>query len=87
MHYTYIGAIERGERNLSLKAIEKFARGLGVTISDLFAFTSPEEKSTGEIELAKREVLALLNKRGNKTVRIVLKIVKDALQLLDDRDS
>ncbi|MES2837206.1 MAG: helix-turn-helix transcriptional regulator [Bacteroidota bacterium] len=37
-HRTYIGMIERGERNLSLKNIEIFASSFGLTISDLLKF-------------------------------------------------
>ncbi len=33
---TYVGGIERGERNPSLKNIELIARSLGITISELF---------------------------------------------------
>ena len=32
---TYIGGIERGERNLALRNIENIARALDTTISDL----------------------------------------------------
>jgi len=32
---TYIGGIERGERNVSLRNIEVIARALGVTVSEL----------------------------------------------------
>ena len=32
---TYIGGIERGERNVSLKNIEKIARTLGVRVKEL----------------------------------------------------
>lgn len=34
-HRTYIGMVERGERNLSLKNIEIFANSFGLNISDL----------------------------------------------------
>lgn len=33
---TYIGGIERGERNVSLINIEKIAAGLGVPVRELF---------------------------------------------------
>jgi transcriptional regulator with XRE-family HTH domain len=39
LHRTYIGLIERGERNLSLTTVEKIAEGLGVQVSELFAGT------------------------------------------------
>jgi len=32
---TYVGGIERGERNVSLRNIEVLALGLGMSISDL----------------------------------------------------
>jgi transcriptional regulator with XRE-family HTH domain len=35
---TYVGGVERGERNIALKNIEKIAKALGVTIDDLFRF-------------------------------------------------
>jgi transcriptional regulator with XRE-family HTH domain len=34
-HRTYIGMVERGERNLSLKNIELFAKSFELSISDL----------------------------------------------------
>jgi transcriptional regulator with XRE-family HTH domain len=36
LHRTYIGAIERGERNVSFKNIEKIANTLKVNLEDLF---------------------------------------------------
>ncbi|HUJ09944.1 MAG TPA: helix-turn-helix transcriptional regulator [Verrucomicrobiae bacterium] len=35
LHRTYIGSVERGERNLSLKNIVAIARALGIPASEL----------------------------------------------------
>lgn len=35
---TYIGGIERGERNVALRNIEKIARALDVALDELFKF-------------------------------------------------
>ena len=35
LHINYIGMVERGERNPSLKNIEIFAKTLGVSLSEL----------------------------------------------------
>lgn len=35
---TYIGGVERGERNVGLKNIEKIAKAIGVGMEDLFQF-------------------------------------------------
>jgi transcriptional regulator with XRE-family HTH domain len=35
LHHTYIGSIERGERNLALLNIRKIANALSVAISEL----------------------------------------------------
>jgi len=36
LHRTYIGSIERGERNLSLCNIVKIARALDISVKELF---------------------------------------------------
>jgi len=35
---TYIGGIERGERNVSLENIQKIAKTLGISLEELFKF-------------------------------------------------
>jgi transcriptional regulator with XRE-family HTH domain len=38
IHRTYLGGIERGERNPALKNIAAIAKALGVSLSELFSF-------------------------------------------------
>lgn len=35
LHWTYVGQVERGERNLTYKNVLKLARGLGIDPSEL----------------------------------------------------
>lgn len=37
---SYIGGVERGERNPTLSVIEKIAEGLGVTEAELFSYST-----------------------------------------------
>ena len=43
LHRTYIGQIERGEKNIGLKNLEKIAKALGVDISILVDNDSIDE--------------------------------------------
>lgn len=37
LHRTYVGSVERGERNVSIDNMEKLASALGVEVVDLLA--------------------------------------------------
>jgi transcriptional regulator with XRE-family HTH domain len=37
LHRTYMGGIERGERNLTVQTVLTVAKGLGLTMSELFS--------------------------------------------------
>lgn len=38
LHRTYIGAIERGERNVSLNNIHAIAKALAISVKELFEY-------------------------------------------------
>lgn len=40
LHRTYVGSVERGERNVSIDNVERIARGLGVQPQDLLSDAS-----------------------------------------------
>jgi transcriptional regulator with XRE-family HTH domain len=37
LHRTYVGSVERGERNLTLSSLEVLAKALGVSVVDLLS--------------------------------------------------
>lgn len=39
MHRTYLGGVERGERNLTLRSVERLAERLGVPVRELIGDT------------------------------------------------
>ena len=42
---SYIGGVERGQRNPTVSVIEKIAGGLGVTLAQLFSYSTEEPKA------------------------------------------
>ncbi|OFY43244.1 MAG: transcriptional regulator [Bacteroidetes bacterium RBG_13_44_24] len=38
LHRTYIGSIERGERNVSLNNIHAIAKAIGISVKELFDY-------------------------------------------------
>ena len=40
IHRTYIGGIERGERNPGLKNIARLSKALGISLAELFRWTN-----------------------------------------------
>ena len=76
LHYTYIGAVERGERNLSLQSMEKIAKGLKVNITEFFP---PPQTLSPKGQLIE-EIVNLLRHKDPKVLQLVLKVVKAIIQ-------
>lgn len=47
LHRTYIGSVERGEQNISLRNILKIAASLGIPASELFNKTGHDTDDVG----------------------------------------
>ena len=51
LHRTYIGAIERGERNVTLSTVHRIARAIGISSAELIAenwHVRDSERSSGK---------------------------------------
>jgi transcriptional regulator with XRE-family HTH domain len=77
-HYSYIGQIERGEKNISLLNLAKIAAALEVSLSQLFTYVDEEEQRT-ESETDLQEILSTLRYQRPDQVRMVRNVVREIL--------
>jgi transcriptional regulator with XRE-family HTH domain len=78
LHPTFIGGIERGEKNASIQSLLRIAQGLEVEIKDLLAPVSG--KAAGEREATLLEILALLESQKTKELKLVKMALEDILK-------
>ncbi len=77
-HYSYIGQIERGEKNVALLNLAKISAALEVSLSQLFTYLDGEEKRT-DSENDLQEILAALRYQKPDQVRLVRNVVREIL--------
>lgn len=78
LHPTYIGQVERGEKNATIESISKIAVGLGVTLSTLF------ENLEGTAETEKSiagEAYDLIQALPSKSQEKIIGILKSILEI------
>jgi len=74
-HPTYIGQIERGEKNATVESVEKIASALGISLSKLFEKLGAGEDETNDSLLRVYEfLLAKPQKEQERLYRILLEI-------------
>ena len=61
-HPTYIGQLERGEKNATLESIERITVALGISLSKLFEKLDGQEGGAKDIPLACYEFLSAKSK-------------------------
>ena len=61
-HPTYIGQLERGEKNATLESIERIATALGISLSKLFEKLDDQDDGEKSIPLACYEFLSAKSK-------------------------
>lgn len=75
LHFTYIGAIERGEKNCSIITLEKIAKGLEIDIKNLF--DAPLRQT--DVNRLKKEI----NNKVNLLSPQTLTLLKEMLENID----
>jgi len=85
LHYTYVGGVERGERNISLESIEKIAKGLEVNIGELFPFVSKKGKIP-EMDSLRNEIVNLIYECDKETLKLSIKVIKEIKDSSEAKD-
>ena len=76
-HPTYIGQIERGEKNATVESIEKISTALNVSLSNLFEKLYAEENAASNIPLECYELVSEKSKAEQEQIlRILIEIDK-----------
>ncbi|PWW37882.1 MULTISPECIES: helix-turn-helix domain-containing protein [Paenibacillus] len=84
---SYIGGVERGKRNISLKSLEKIMLALEADPAEAFKFGELDEIPDRKGKLEKKDVLdlhiSLLRDRSLPEVKLVQRMVRDMFDTYD----
>lgn len=78
-HFSYIGQIERGEKNVSLVNLAKIAESLDVNLIQLFAYVDEEYHIT-ESEIIIQEVVTMLREASLDNIHLVKNVIREILK-------
>ena len=73
LHPTYIGGIERGERNVAFENIVHIASAFGLSLSQFFDYQKGGHSGR---DVLKADLISSLQKRGESELRLVLAILQ-----------
>ena len=76
LHKNYVGAIERGTYNVSLKNACKLADAVGVPLAELVQGRLPS-RTTPEADTLRLNITQLLRRQSTAKLRTILNVVKE----------
>lgn len=71
----YISAIERGQKNVTIKTLEKIAKGLDIELYELFLLSGGLESE----RIVKKAIESLIKEADPKTLNLCLDFLKKSL--------
>lgn len=79
LHWTYIGGLERGERNPTLTTIKRIADGLKVDIHTLLGRSTREDAPLSSREKKEGKILKMLHKDDETAVDLASRLVREVI--------
>ncbi|OMC70428.1 transcriptional regulator [Paenibacillus odorifer] len=77
-HFSYIGQIERGEKNVSLLNLNKIAEALEVNLIQLFAYLDEDFMVTSS-EINIQDIVSMLRTANDEKVRLAKNVLRELL--------
>lgn len=74
LHNTYIGQVERGEKNITIESLFKITRALEVTLADFFINTQSSTTKTLSTEIS--QIISILDIKSKKDQQFILNIIE-----------
>jgi transcriptional regulator with XRE-family HTH domain len=87
LHWTYIGGLERGERNPTLTTMQKVAEGLGVGLTELLSAKAFQEGPVVDQDTNEGKLMRLLRRENGDTVALAAGILREVLSWRDKNTS
>lgn len=78
LHYSYIGGVERGDRNISLETLEKIINGLQVTAEEIFKF-----KEDSDYKRALDEHITMISGRSPAEIASLTKVNREIFNVIE----
>ncbi|MCS7464517.1 helix-turn-helix domain-containing protein [Paenibacillus doosanensis] len=77
--FSYIGGVERAEKNISLLNLEKIADGLGVGVHQFFVYSYQYEHLPSNEKII-QEIVAMLVQHDDQTIEMAKNILTEVLR-------
>lgn len=78
LHYSYIGGVERGDRNISLETLEKIVTALDIPAWEIFR----SEEDTGK-RIVLHNHMTLISGRSIEEIALITKITEDVFAAME----
>ncbi|MFF2889362.1 helix-turn-helix domain-containing protein [Paenibacillus sp. NPDC057967] len=78
-HFSYIGQIERGEKNVSLLNLAKIAESLEVNLIQLFAYIDEGFEAT-PLDESIQEVVSMLREANEEKARLARNVLREIVK-------